>query len=407
MNNLISHIKDARFLFYNSAFEKIAYFILFLFFARIFSAAQYGEFITINNLGNILISICSLGIGIQLQSKIAKNISSSREIFSNYFILTLIILISDFAAGMILYYGFYSHLSPALFVVIILWSGISAGGSNLSFAYYGINRYNTPFYINFSVKLITFTVAVIAGFTFHNFIFCIFILLAGVIIYFILTLRYFPYSIELSSVNKKYLKNILLSGLPLGIATVFNFLYDKIDIIVLSFYTDFTLIAFYGIAYGLYKSSSLSFSFIIQKTLTSFSEISEDKNKLELSLLKYANLIALICIVVSILLYLFSGLIVHIIYSDVYIQAAGILKILAFGILPMGLNNLTGTFINSLGFYKVNMVITIIAFILNVTLNIFLIPIYSVKAAALISVFTEILILILELIFIIRFFAKK
>ena len=151
MNNLISHIKDARFLFYNSAFEKIAYFILFLFFARIFSAAQYGEFITINNLGNILISICSLGIGIQLQSKIAKNISSSREIFSNYFILTLIILISDFAAGMILYYGFYSHLSPALFVVIILWSGISAGGSNLSFAYYGINRYNTPFYINFSV----------------------------------------------------------------------------------------------------------------------------------------------------------------------------------------------------------------------------------------------------------------
>lgn len=407
MNNLISHIKDARFLFYNSAFEKIAYFILFLFFARIFSAAQYGEFITINNLGNILISICSLGIGIQLQSKIAKNISLSREIFSNYFILTLIILISDFAAGMILYFGFYSHLSPALFVVIILWSGISAGGSNLSFAYYGINKYNTPFYINFSVKFITFTIAVIVGFTFHNFIICILILLAGAIIYFILTLRNFPYSIELSSVNNKYLKNILLSGLPLGIATVFNFLYDKIDIIVLSFYTDFTLIAFYGIAYGLYKSSSLSFSFIIQKTLTSFSEISEDKNKLEISLLKYANLIALICIAVSILLYLFSGLIVRIIYSDVYIQAADILKILVFGILPMGLNNLTGTFINSLGFYKVNMGITIIAFILNVTLNIFLIPIYSVKAAALISVFTEILILILELIFIVRFFAKK
>ena len=42
---------------------------------------------------------------------------------------------------------------------------------------------------------------------------------------------------------------------------------DKIDIIVLSFYTDFTLIAFYGIAYGLYKSSSLSFSFICSRGL--------------------------------------------------------------------------------------------------------------------------------------------
>ena len=407
MNNLISHIKDARFLFYNNAFEKVAYFILFLFLARIFSAAQYGEFITVNNLGNILISICSLGIGIQLQSKIAKNISSTSEIFSNFVVLTFIILLTDFAAGVILYLGFYTNLNFLLFVFIILWSGISAGGSSLSFAYYGINKFNIPFYINFSVKLITFTFAVIAGYAFHSFIICLLILFAGAVLYFITTLHNFPFSIKLSSVNNKYLKNILLGGLPLGIATVFNFLYDKIDIIVLSFYTNFTLVAFYGIAYGLYKSSSLSFSFIIQKTLTSFSEISNDKNKLEISLLKYANLIAIICIVISILLYAFSELIVHIIYSDVYLQASGILKILVFGILPMGLNNLTGTFINSLGFYKVNMIITIIAFILNLSLNILLIPVYSVKAAAFISVFTEILILILELVFIIRYFGKK
>jgi O-antigen/teichoic acid export membrane protein len=407
MTNIISHIRESRFIFFNTAFEKISYFLLFLFFARFFSSEIYGKFITINNLGNIIISIACFGIGIQLQSLTAKDISSASKIFSNFLVFILLIIFSDIAAGLILYFGFYSHINFLFYVLIIVWSGISTAGGNIIYAYYGINKYDTAFYIISGTKFITFLAAILSGVIFNSFTICLTILLAGSILFFIPGIYYFPFKIKSSLINSSYLKNIFVTGLPLGFATIFNFLYDKIDIIILSAYVDFSKIAFYGVAYGLFKSSSLSFSFIIQKTLTSFSEISGSKDKLKISLFRHANVILTICIPVAVALYLMSDIIIQFIYTDTYKQSIAILKILSYGIIPMGLNNLTGTFINSLGFYKVNLNISIIAFILNLLFNILFVPVYSIFAAAYISVFTELLILILEIIFIFRYLAKK
>ena len=57
-------------------------------------------------------------------------------------------------------------------------------------------------------------------------------------------------------------------SIPLGLAVIFNFLYDKIDILLISKLLDYNEAAFYNIAYGLFKASALGFSFLLVSGFT-------------------------------------------------------------------------------------------------------------------------------------------
>jgi len=80
---------------------------------------------------------------------------------------------------------------------------------------------------------------------------------------------------KFSFVNIKLMFSLLAVSLPLSLAILFNFLYDKIDIILISKLTGFSETADYGIAYGLYRSSTLVFSFIFVAAFSKFSKINE------------------------------------------------------------------------------------------------------------------------------------
>ncbi|MEZ4689432.1 MAG: hypothetical protein R3A12_04340 [Ignavibacteria bacterium] len=56
--------------------------------------------------------------------------------------------------------------------------------------------------------------------------------------------------------------SLIKLSLPLESGSYFNFLYDKIDILI-SKLTDFDQTAYYNVAYGIYKSSSILFIIFI------------------------------------------------------------------------------------------------------------------------------------------------
>lgn len=183
--------------------------------------------------------------------------------------------------------------------------------------------------------------------------------------------------------------SLLAVSLPLSLAILFNFLYDKIDIILISKLTGFSETADYGIAYGLYRSSTLVFSFIFVAAFSKFSKINELNSEIKLLFAKYFKSLVVISIVISVLLYFFSDFIIAILYSGKYSAAGYVMQVLSFAILGLSLNNLTGIVLNSMGMFKSNMYIALTALLINVILNLIFIPYFGIVAAAVISVITE------------------
>jgi O-antigen/teichoic acid export membrane protein len=196
------------------------------------------------------------------------------------------------------------------------------------------------------------------------------------------------------------LSALLKLSIPLGLAVVFNYLYDKIDILLISKFTDYTRVGFYNIGYGIFKASSIAFSFLLVSGLTRVSYLSRNKYAVKLFFKKYSVLLFCLGLILTILLFLFSDLAVRIIYTEKFLPSANILKIVSFGVIGLALNNLTGVILNGLGLYKENMYVTFTGLVFNVIFNVIFIPVYGIIAAAIISVFTEYFILLGEYFFI-------
>lgn len=403
MSKVLSNINKTKYILYDNILEKVFYFFLFLVFARSFQPAQYGEFITINNLGNILITITTFGFYIQLQRLIAEDISKSGKTFSNFIFLYSFIFLSDLFISIVVYFFFYNYLNAQFFFCIILWTAISSLSSGLGYAYFGLQKYKTHFYINLIPKIIFFIITAGMIVLLRNFTIAILILSVGVIFHLFLIFRFFPYKINLKEYDFKYIYSVFIASLPLGAAITFNFLYDKIDILILSKMTDLSLVAMYGIAYGIYKSSSLCFSFIQTNALSVIAGLNKNKPAILSSLFKYAKFIIIICIGLNFIFYFFAQDIIRIIFSESYIGAAGVLKILSFAILPIGLNGLTGNTLNAIGFFRQNMYVTIIGLVFNVLMNLIFIPVFSIYAASVISLLTEIIVLVIDVFLIYKF----
>jgi len=185
------------------------------------------------------------------------------------------------------------------------------------------------------------------------------------------------------------LKPVLKAAIPLGLAVIFNFMYDKIDVLLISKMKDFNEVAFYNIGYGIYKSATIGFSFLLVAGFTRISAVSNDKTAVKAFFKDHLKIITIICVIITILMFILSNVIVNLFYTDRYSGASIVIKILAFGFIGMGLNNLTGITLNGMGFFKTVMYITIYGLIVNVLLNIFFIPFYGIKAASAVSVITE------------------
>ena len=387
---------DNRYVISFNIFDKLYFFVVFLSFALIYPAYAYGELITIFSLCTITMIIFDLGIPIFLQRNIAISKIESSELFSQLLYLNIIILIFYAIVTSILYFVLYSYISIEIFLLISALVFLSSVSNQLNSALAGLNSFRKRF-----IFLLITRISILILFIPFLYLFkvelkyLLVILIAGSVLHILMmynNLHKNGFSIR-AGLDFRKIKNIVLLSAPIGLAVLFNFLYDKIDVVLISKLADFSEVAFYNIGYGIYKSSSLAFSFLLISGFTKVSYLSRNKHAVKLFLIKYFKIILVIAILITIFLFSLSGVIINIIYTEKYFNSIFILKILSFAIIGLSLNNLTGIVLNGLGLYKQNMVVTLIGFTFNIILNLFFIPLYGIIAAALISVLTEYIIL--------------
>ncbi|MCX8011457.1 MAG: polysaccharide biosynthesis C-terminal domain-containing protein, partial [Ignavibacteria bacterium] len=199
------------------------------------------------------------------------------------------------------------------------------------------------------------------------------------------------------------IKNILKSSLPIGAGLIFVGMYDRIDVLLIEKIIDLRAVAIYSVAYSLYRNSSVFSSLILVRAYTDLSESFSANGIIEFSYIKSTlKKLLIFCVMLLALFCLIPQFLIEIFYGKAFIVSSNLLSILAFGIPAMFLNNFTGVILNSVRREKIPMFTTAFAVLINISLNLMLIPKYGVFGAVLTTIITETFLALIQFFFIMK-----
>lgn len=378
--------------------------------ARNYPVDVYGEMVTVFSVANIFIILFDLGLPVLLQKETALLKERSSEFLSSAILINLIFLPLFFTLTITFFILFFPDVSLIMVTLITLMVYLFSIGNILNKSLSGLGDFKSQFsslLIARSISLILFTAAVFVFNTGLNDILPYFIFRSSNSIFALYKkIRKNNLRISIKNTDRNFIRSMLRLSLPLGLAVIFNFLYDKIDIVIISKLTDFDQTAFYNASYGTLRASTMAYSFLFAAGLTRVSGFNKNKKAVSLFLKKYSIIIFSICLIISVIIFSGADLIIRILYTDKFKEAVPILKILSFALTGLALNNLIGVILNGLGLFRMNMNVTLLGLIINVILNIIFIPVYGIAAAAAVTVITEYFILCGDYFYISKFLRK-
>ena len=194
----------------------------------------------------------------------------------------------------------------------------------------------------------------------------------------------------------KFWKDVAIKSIPFGLSIFFYTVYFSIDVVMIQFLSGDYATGIYNSAYkivSVFAAFYVIYQYVIFPLMSKL--YAEDTNLLKISFessFKYSLLILLpLCIGV----YFYSPYIINLIYSSQYALASPAMQILIWTVVFLFINGVATSLLNSIGKEVSVTKIYLIAAIFNILLNYLTIPVWSYIGAAITTVLSEILILIL------------
>ena len=185
-------------------------------------------------------------------------------------------------------------------------------------------------------------------------------------------------------------------SIPFGLSIFFYTVYFSIDVVMVQMMAgDYAT----GLYNSVYKIVSVFAAFYVIYQYVIFPLMSklyaEDTNLLKVSFEQSFKYSLLILLPLSIGVYLYSDYIINLIYSSQYALASPAMQILIWTVVFLFINGVATSLLNSIGKEVSVTKIYVVAAVFNIVLNYFMIPVLSYNGAAITTVLSEILILIL------------
>ena len=188
----------------------------------------------------------------------------------------------------------------------------------------------------------------------------------------------------------KFIKSFLKKSLPFWLTAVFITIYFKIDIVMLSFLKDYAAVGWYNASYKIIDTLSFIPFVIITVVFPIMSKFYK-KNEKMLSILyeKSFYYLILLALPLGIGITLLANKIILFVYKQNFVNSIIALQILIWALVFIFVNYLMGYLLNSIEKQKLFTYTTGISAILNIILNLILIPLYSFIGASIATVATE------------------
>jgi len=196
---------------------------------------------------------------------------------------------------------------------------------------------------------------------------------------------------------------ILRTSLPLGVIFIVNNLYFKIDSLILFSIQGAAAAGIYAVAYKVLEVTIFIGSYFSSSLKTTLSRNIESNPELVRTTISRGLSILLFCAVpISVISVVFARDIITFLSDATFASGGTALVILAFALPLIYCDTLLGEVLVAKGANKLLIRIAVVMLILNVAINFFLIPRYSISGAAAATLITELSLLAINLYYVHR-----
>jgi O-antigen/teichoic acid export membrane protein len=298
----------------------------------------------------------------------------------NQFLSSFILYLRSNISGLLLFKT-DSILSVIDRVIMIICCGILLWG----------NVVNTPFQIEWFVYIQTFAY--------------LFTILVSLLIVMRKTKLRFPY------MDYAYFKYIFRQSLPFALLTLLTGLHNRIDAVflerLLPHGTGAEQAGIYASAFRLLDAAMIVAYLFSVLLLPLFTRMTAEKESIS-SLVKTSfTLIFIYGIFVAVASFYYSHPLMELLYDNHVSQSSEVFGILMLSIVPLSATYIFGSLLTANGNLKALNVIAFIAMLLNIGLNVVLIPHYWAIGSAIASLCTQLFIIVAEIVISIRVFSLR
>lgn len=372
-------------------------FIITLLIARYFGAKGYGDFTKITAFVGLFYLLADFGLNaifLQLEEKEARfnRLLSFRLLLSFVIVLSVncLVLLLPFNRARDIGFPPALRLGSFIFSLTIIFQAILFSSSAIFQKRLRYDLYMLAVTIGTLITLVLISVFSIMQMPLE---YLLLSYVVGSAISSAISLLVIKENIKPFSFTKKFAVKIIKDSLPLGLMLIFNLIYFRVDIVILSLLKNTVDVAVYGYAYKYFEFllaiplflSNAVYPFLLGslKNLRSYYAFSQ----------KYLLIFLLISIAVIIPAWIFAPLIA-VVKKD-FVPSILIFRILLLSLPVFFLTSILQWVLIAKNKKAYLLKIYLLAALLNIILNLFFIPKYSYIAAAIITGISEALILVL------------
>jgi O-antigen/teichoic acid export membrane protein len=235
----------------------------------------------------------------------------------------------------------------------------------------------------------------------------IYLLVSIIILVFNMTICFWKFILPRKEIDLNFWKFVLLESIFFVLTGVFTQIYFNIDSVMLSLMISNEAVGFYTAAYKLiFILLSIPSVLIISLFPLMSKHFQSAQNILKLEYEKIFKFLFILALFLFLFGFIFADKIILIIYGSNYIPSIRALQILIFVLPIIFLTYLFGTLLGAINKQRFVAIVTGTSAVLNIILNILLIPKFSYFGASFATVITEIAVFILMFSYISKFFYK-
>ncbi|MDP4143937.1 MAG: flippase [Bacillota bacterium] len=403
-NKLI--FKNTFFLFITNFLNVFSSFVVSILLARKSLPTNFGDFSTSQNYANLLLIIADFGLSTLIVVNIARNKAKVNEylpkIYSFKYFLCLVYLIISYTMINIIHYSTSVRVLVYITAFAYMCNSLFLFYSNVLRAL-EVMEYET--YINMLVQTLLVLLCMVAIYVFNSVIFVAIAYLietATAVVVSVAIFRKKNITLKIK-IDFSAWRDLVKDAMPFGFHQLFGYMYLLIDTFLLGVFYGSESVAYYSATTKILVGLNFITDTIMGVMMPVLSRYySTDKSKLVSFYKVCLKLMWTFSIFLSVEMFFNSGNIITFLYKNKYDNSIPILMVLSFLVVFRFVGNVPAVLLTSLDLQKYRFYIVILGTVINVILNLLLIPKFNYMGAAYSALLTNAILCIVHFVIVFR-----
>lgn len=385
--------KNSLFLLSGQIISLVFGFFYFVYMARYLGAEDLGVLSFALSFTLIVGLLGDLGLSSLMTREVSRNQSLAPKYLGNIFFIKVLLAIVTFgvvvAATNILDYSEQTIKIVYLITLSNIATSFTQTFNSIFQAFERFEYQSIGMVLNSTLMLIGIFFAIEQNFDLIYFAF-VYLIVSVILLVYSVIFCLWKFAIPSLKIDWIFWKQTILESMPFWLNSVFVIIYFKIDMVMLSTMDGDTVVGWYAASYRLIDALGFIPAVLMSTMYPVFSKFHvSSKDSLEFAFRKSFKILVIIAIPIGIGTTILAEKIIILIYSIEYAPSVIALQILIWASVLSFINYTPATYLTSTNKQRTLMIFTFLGAILNIILNLILIPLFSYNGAAVATVITE------------------